>query len=331
MNKKLIISLALITGLVLIILGFVFQKTDNEKVDGLSEIFGVSPDDKLAVTHIESGKSRIHFSGEDTSLLETDSDVDLIQLYFTEDKKYLYYVTNAKDKKSSQVNKLELKSGESQLVFESEFLVSEISFNQDESVLYYLQANTYENYSPIAGKAPHDYDIYKFDLETEKQDKITQLEAYGMASLHVAADESFAYINLPSQEAETADEIFEDTSKIYKISLDKKDEITAVTPLKDMPDIAEFTKVPGEERFIYPATETTDATGTFIYELFQFDAEKNEHIQLTELKDAVSYPKVSPDGKSVYFMFIDGFGSDEQKLSLQKLDLETKEVKLITE
>lgn len=46
--------------------------------------------------------------------------------------------------------------------------------------IYYLQAKTFDSYSPIASKSYHNFDIYSLDLETLEINKISNSESYFM-------------------------------------------------------------------------------------------------------------------------------------------------------
>ncbi|MDR2228487.1 MAG: hypothetical protein LBE39_03365 [Flavobacteriaceae bacterium] len=49
--------------------------------------------------------------------------------------------------------------------------------------MFYLQAKTFQSYSPIVPKAYHDFDIYELDLVTLEYKRISNLKAYSMQEI----------------------------------------------------------------------------------------------------------------------------------------------------
>lgn len=60
--------------------------------------------------------------------------------------------------------------------------ISDYTFSLSNKI-FYLQARTFQSYSPIAPKAYHDFDIYELDLVTLKSKRISNLNSYSMQEI----------------------------------------------------------------------------------------------------------------------------------------------------
>ena len=62
--------------------------------------------------------------------------------------------------------------------------------------LFYLKAETFENYSPIARANPHHFDIFSYNITEEKHTQYTNLKQYSMDSLQVSPSDETVYIQM---------------------------------------------------------------------------------------------------------------------------------------
>lgn len=62
-------------------------------------------------------------------------------------------------------------------------IVMEAIFSLNSDTVYFTQAGEYGNYSPVASKAPHKFDIYRISLKDNSISKRTNEAAYSMYSL----------------------------------------------------------------------------------------------------------------------------------------------------
>jgi len=80
---------------------------------------------------------------------------------------HIYDIVNQKISKKIKVNR---------------GFVSDYTFFSDNKI-FYLQAKSFDSYSPIAPKSHHDFDIYELDLITLKSKKVSNLNSYYMGEI----------------------------------------------------------------------------------------------------------------------------------------------------
>ena len=107
------------------------------------------------------------------------------------------------------------------LAFREPGLVTELAFDpKDSELLFYLQAATFTNYSPIAGERPHDFDVHSIHLKDNVQTKYTDLKKYSMQSLQVSATDESVYVQMDDDEnVQTAEDVFISKQRIFEIPL----------------------------------------------------------------------------------------------------------------
>ena len=66
----------------------------------------------------------------------------------------------------------------------------------DTSLIFYIKANTFENYSPFASRQPHNMDIYSVNANNQEVNKVTDMKAYGIYSLS-ETDSAHFLMHLP--------------------------------------------------------------------------------------------------------------------------------------
>lgn len=67
-------------------------------------------------------------------------------------------------------------------IIENGFITSAI-MSSDNTTLYYTLALSFGNHSPLAKKQFHNFDIYKYDLENSTNEKISDVDLYGIYHL----------------------------------------------------------------------------------------------------------------------------------------------------
>ena len=336
MRKKklliLFIGIASVTS-ILVIIGFMFNKTEEEKRNGLTEIFDVSPAGTIAYITYDEGQQRIILKNDSVEQLALDINEEkaILDIAFSPDGSSLVYSVGNKDVEEellTSVNILDVESLEDQPLFQKSGLITDVAFDpKDEDNLFYVKANTYENYSPIARANPHDFDIYSFHLQEEKHTQYTYLDAYDLRSLQVSPSEDAVYIQMfDDANAETADDIFAAKSKVFKIPLDEPDQLTAISDPNKKEDIYDFALFSDEQTMIYQSISNMEEGGTFKYELYTYGLYSNEEKQLTHLKEYTSRPVISASGEEVYFIVDTQFAQKRPAYHLYKLYLNVNEV-----
>lgn len=291
-----------------IIIGFVFNKSEMEKVNGLTEIYDVSSDDTIAYVSYNKGKPELYIkTGDKEKLALQLNDTEIIlDIAFSPSENTLMYSSSDRDMKAnskSSINVLEIHSLETKTLYQTEGIITEIVFDpKDEQQIFFLKASTFENYSPIARENPHDFDIYSYDIKKDTETRHTNWKEYSIQSLNVSYSDNAVYIQMNDPESSSAEEIFDAKQKVYKVPLDNPEQLTVVSDENRDIDIFDFAILPDETGMIFQSISNWENGGTFQYELYYDDWEQNEETRLTSLKEYAGRPLITPDGNKIYFI-----------------------------
>ena len=227
-------------------------------------------------------------------------------------------------KNTSTIYLLDSRSYDSKEVFTDNAYITDIAFDPaSENTFYYLKADTFENYSPIASEHPHEYDLYQYNFESDKEKQLTDFSKYSMGSLSISNKGDKAYIQMDDDfAAETADEIFATKQKIFEIPLENPENIKAISDKIPAEDIYDFAVMPNGEGIIYQAVSNSEANGTYQYELYYYDLEKGTAERLTNIKSYAGRPIIKRSGDTVYFIVNKGFATSKDDYYLYKIKME---------
>lgn len=333
MKKKyliLLFALLLVVTLVLIVLGLIFNKTENEKQNGLADQYDVSTQSTIAYVNYSNGRPQLYLYNEeqkiDDLVVEFDENTMILDPTFSDDGALLGFVTTNKDKEIeliSTVHALDLRTKELTDVFTEQSTITEIEYKPDGSSLLYLSAGTFENYSPIVSKRPHDFDVYEYDFAKKSHKQITNLSQYSIHSLQVAPDGEKVYLQRDDDSSVgTAEESFMVKLRIFEIPLDRPEEMKVISDPEREVDVYSFTIVPPGHEMIFQSVSNPNSGGTFEYELFQYEFDSKEEKQLTHFGKHASNPVVSKDRTTLYFMLDSNFAKGEAINHLYKMSLD---------
>lgn len=322
--------IGLVTG-VLIVMGVVFHKEDNEKQQGLTGVYDVSADGIIAHVEFEDGKAGLYFSDKNEQpAVQLPVDQAIVDISFSEDGNTLAYIVSDKELDSasgSAVRLLDVKSRTDQLAFTVPDLITEVVFDpKDSNRLFYLRAGVYTNYSPIVGKRPHDFDVHSYHLAEGTQTKYTNLKKYHMQSLQVSATDETVFVQMDDdEEVETAEDAFAPKQRIFQIPLAAPDEKTVISNPAGQEDVFDFLVLPERDELIYQAVSGTGANGIFEYELFSYNWKTQETKQLTRLKEYAAKPIRGAEDR-IYFLVDRRFGERNPDYRLYQMSVEGKDV-----
>lgn len=306
-------AIALMTGS-LLVLGIVISPSEEAKINWLANTFDVSHEEDIYFIKYNAGKPEVYKSDPDhVELLATLQETkEVTDIALTADETALLIVTTNResDELHSVVSKLDLTTFKRETIFEEQSLITEIAIDtKNEEHLYYLKAETFENYSPVAQASSHDFDIYKFDFKTKEHEQLTELSKYSMKSLRVSDEEATLYVQMDDDlHAESAGELFETKQRIFKVVLENEVELTVFSDPKRALDIYDFVVLEAEDALIYQSVSNPDTDGIFTYELFYYDLEKERERRLTHLSSYISNPVISKDQERIYFIVDESFG-----------------------
>lgn len=314
MKKSLVILLSFIAFLTFtfIMLGLMFDKDENEKQAGMTDVYDVSANGDIAYVVYEKGIAHLLVNNKEEPLIQLPVEVAITDIAFSDDGRMLAYTVAEKDLKTSEETELhiyDLEKQKDEIVYSSDSLITELVFDpKNPDVLFYLQAGIVTNYSPIASERPHEFDVHSYNLTDKKQTKHTDMKKYSMMSLQVSAEKDSVFVQMDDDEhAETADDIFSTSQRIFEIPLDNPDEKSIISSPVQADDIYDFVIIPESQEIVYQAVGGTDENGSYEYELFKFNWRTYQTEQLTTLKESASNPKLGADDK-IYFMVDRSFG-----------------------
>lgn len=312
-NSIIFSSIAVVTAM-LIVFGFVFEKSEVEKINWLADAFDVSHTGDLAFIKYNMGIAEMYIKSEDEVqfIVSLSEEKEVVDLKYTPDGKAIVLSTASweSDDLDSEVSLFHLDTFEWEELFDVEALITELQFDpKDANKLYYLMARTFESYSPIAREYPHGFDIFHVDLATKEHFTHSDLQKYSMASLQVSKEKEALYVQMDDDFfAETADEIFESKQRVFELQFGSTDGFTVITDPEREVDVYDFALIPGEPAMVFQSVANYGAGGTFEYELYYYNWETKEEEQLTNLGSFADRPIISAEDNKVYFIVDDHFG-----------------------
>lgn len=315
-KNKLIFTTITATTAILIVLGFVFTASDKNKINWLSAAYDISRKGDVVFVKYNAGKPEVYQnSNNDIQLLMSVTDEEeIVDIAFTPDDQALVFVSSSwkSDELYSVVSKLELATLEVETLFEMDALVTELAFDpNNEGRLYYLKAETFENYSPIAQEHPHGFDIFTYELELDKHSRQTEFNKYSMTSLQVSSNEEAVYVQMDDDfNAETADEIFETKQRAFKISLEDEVDVRVLSNPERKEDVYDFAVLRDENALVFQAVSNIKTNEAFTYELFYYDREDDSEKRLTHLSSYVEQPIITENEAEIYFIVDESFGKN---------------------
>ncbi|RKD25866.1 hypothetical protein BEP19_02740 [Ammoniphilus oxalaticus] len=315
-----IVALLLMNGLTL------GKGGSPKSYEGLTGHYDVSSEGMIAyVFEGLDGKHGLYVTDAKQStglkLLELESDKALLDPTFSADGSTLFYISINQDleaKLHSSVHQIDLETKRDRLLFSASAAITEIECSPNGNSLFFLQADVFQNYSPIASKRPHDYDVYEYNFGQDRQIQHTNLKQYSMDSLVVAEDAQSVFVQM-GDVAETAEEIFDVKYRIFQFPLDQPSDYRVVSDPDRLVDIYTFDVVSGEDEIIFQSISNPDAGATYQYELYRYNRNTNEEQQLTVLKAFATNPLVGPD-QQIYFMLDRRFPEEVSDYHLYRMN-----------
>lgn len=334
MRKKhlyIILGAVLTMTVFLIVLGFIFNKSENEKRNGLARFYDVSANGTIAYVVYKAGKPGIylHKNGEYTEAVQLPNDKKILDLSFSKNGSSLAFISSNKDKEAELVSTVHLLEINTQTVtdlFTKQSMITEVQFDpKAKQSLFYLSAGTYKNYSPVASERPHEFDVYAYDLSEKQSQRVTNLKKYSMSSLKVSSEINSIFLQMDDDaDVKTAEDSFEVKQRIFKIPIDNPDNYSIVSNPDRDTSIFDFTLIPNKEKIIYQSIRKTGSDGIYQYELYKYNRKTKEEEQLTHIGEHTSNPVLSSDNQTVYFMVNEQFGRKNADYHLYRIPINGK-------
>ena len=317
MKKKVVYGIGsfLLLSIVVIFLGGLLpNQNDQEQPEGLSSHFDVSAQGTIAYVEYTEGKPVLSLYNQDLSIeakvLELEVDQMILDPAFSTDGATLVFVSTLKDAEmelKSRVHLLDLRTKKVKELFSRPSIITELEFSP-QGTLFYLSAETFQNYSPIASKRPHDFDLYEYRLENNEHLQRTNLKKYAMRSLEIPLDEKgkSVFVQMDDDaDVKTAEDSFDVQQRVFRIPLEDPTTLEVVSDPDREVDIFDFALFPNGKEMVYQSISNAKSGDTFQYELYRYNMVTKEEQQLTHLKEYASNPVISANVMKIYLCLID--------------------------
>ncbi|WP_177766098.1 hypothetical protein [Flavobacterium sp. I3-2] len=156
--------------------------------------FDVSPNADSIIFSIKSdGITSIYISdinGEKIrSLIKSETSSNFFPRFNKSGDSIIFISTDYPKNYTSNLNIYDLRKQKDSLIYASSAFIIEGIFGNKPKQYYYLESNEYNNYSPIAKKASHGFDIYEYN--SENKIKLSEYNAYNMRNIELFNDTLF--------------------------------------------------------------------------------------------------------------------------------------------
>ncbi|QKY71031.1 PD40 domain-containing protein [Lentibacillus sp. CBA3610] len=226
--------------------------------------------------------------GEAELLAKPDEGKSFLNPTFSPDGETIVFVeqwveeTEEDERQYSQLRMLDKSSQTVETLMNTSDYITEAAFAPDGESLYFLKASVYQNYSPIASERPHDFDIFRMDLESGETEQITDKQAYSMSSLEVTPDgKQLMYVTNDGQDQLVLHSLDDGTEE----TIVPEGDFASKAPIISSPTIS-----PDGTYVVFSDVAATDENNTFVYEAFRMDLDTKQAEQLTSFYEYVSDP-----------------------------------------
>ncbi|RWZ58657.1 hypothetical protein EQV77_06735 [Halobacillus fulvus] len=293
LQKKNLWFLVGLTALYLLLFGTTALTAEPEGYSGLEGHPSLSQDDQtLVFSYFHNGDASLYKAGLDGKaeiIAEPEEGYSYIRPTFAPDGKTIAFIQSWDVEETPYQQLMLYKNGQVEPLLDQDRFVTEAVFSPDGTYLYYLQSDVYRNYSDIAQERPHDFDVYRMNIETEKVDQITNEQGYDFSSLHVWPDGNISYRTFEGESFGGRD--------VLKIVNPETKESKTVTPEQggalsaDQPPIfSSPTPSPSGEKVAFSDVGSLSSKGTYQYEIFFMDPDGTNVEQVTNFHEYAGNP-----------------------------------------
>ncbi len=312
------------------ILDFIF--TDTKQL-GLADSVDLSPDDRQIIfSYYNNGVASLYtanIDGTNVKFLTGMKRTSLLRPKYSPDGKKIVFLACPKKKEDRQKSLFVMnRDGRNQKqLTPKNSLVTEVVFSPDSHTIYFLKAGSFKNYSPIASKRPHDYDIFSVDVDGNNMKRLTCEEEYDMSSLLVTSDgQKLLYTNLLYNINDGTGE-----RPLYVVSADGKKEFFKILPKGSLgePWVYHAALSSDNQSIAFSTVSDSSKDTLFEYELFIMNLKTYEAKQLTKLRSHVSGPVFFHKQNRIMFLQQYNWPDNTPEYQIYTIDLETNNLKRI--
>lgn len=252
---------------------------------GFAKDTGLSPDDEtLVFSYYHGGDAWLYTvpasGGKAKPLAKPKSGNSYFHPKFSPNGEKVAFIKQWREEERpyGQLMMIDRSTGEINELTDDDALITEAAFSPDGESLFFLKAAVYKNYSSIASKRPHDLDIYRLDLDTEKVEQITNKNAYSISDIAVTPD---------------GEQLMYKSEQVVFLSLEDGSK-TTISPEWDFasqaPIISSPVLSPNGEQVVFAGVAAEDENGTFIYEGFRMNIDTGKTKKITSFHESVTSP-----------------------------------------
>ncbi|CEH28068.1 hypothetical protein AM501_10690 [Aneurinibacillus migulanus] len=330
-----IVAVALSGLFFLLGLGYGKEKPANGIYTGLLEAFDVK-NEKAVFAYSLKGKVGIYISdlhGKNAKrLAEADEGEIIHHPVFSTDGKTVLYIATPEDREQvkSSLYVMNVDGSEKRKLYSIDSLITEAVFAPDSKTIYYLQAETFTNYSPIARRDAHDFDLYSLDVSGGQPKRITSMKDYMLESLTVSPDGKEVYVTKQDdQHSKTAEDIFASKHKVFRIPLGHPEKIEPVLLQGIKEDVFNVEVSPDNRWMAFNSIANPGTNENFQYEMYVLDRQTGQTRQLTHLKKHAGAAVFDERSEWIYFMWDKKFGEGDPEHEWYRVSLDGKTVENI--
>lgn len=326
-----LVIVSLIT-IILVVLGITYRQPG---FSGFTSTYAVSPTGEIAYVYKDNDITQLHIEGHSEPVISLNPSKAISHMTYLVDGSSLIYVVHDKeinpDQIESVVYKIDLKANEQVELFRDNKIITEITVNpQDDQSLYYLGASSFEHYSPIASPAPHDFDIYRYSIETEDIERQTSFDKYSMTSLQISEQSNEAFVQMDDNfNVDTADDVFEMKQRVFEVTLDGSNEVNVLPGMEELDDIYGTFYIESDNTLIFQAVSHLSEEDIFVYELYTLDTVEKTISKLTSIDEYVASPYYSVANDKIYFVVDKQFAKKQPDYYLYEMDRDGDHVKRV--
>lgn len=330
-----IVAVALIGLFFLLGLGYGKEKPANGIYTGLLEAFDVK-NEKAVFAYSLKGKVGIYISdlhGKNAKRLAEAGEGEIIHHpVFSTDGKTVLYIATPEDREQvkSSLYVMNVDGSEKRKLYSIDSLITEAVFAPDSKTIYYLQAETFTNYSTIARRGAHDFDLYSLDVSGGQPKRITSMKDYMLESLTVSPDGKEVYVTKQDdQHSKTAEDIFASKHKVFRIPLAHLEKIEPVSLQGIKEDVFDVEVSPDNRWMAFNSIANPGTNENFQYEMYVLDRQTGQTRQLTHLKKHAGAAVFDERSEWIYFMWDKKFGEGDPEHEWYRVSLDGKTVENI--
>ncbi|MBT2730447.1 DPP IV N-terminal domain-containing protein [Bacillus sp. ISL-75] len=326
-RKRNIIFIIIVVGLIGSACSNSFMNKDEKVIpnQGLAQKMDVSSDDKeIVFSYYKNGVAAIYTANPDGSNVKKFvemKDVSLLHPKLSTDGKKLLFLASPKGKedKKQSLYVIDRDGKNKKQLTSTDGLVTDAVFLPDNQNIFYLQAGVVKNYSPIASKRPHEYDLYSINSNGSEKKQITNQKEYGMFDLSISADGKSLWFT-KEKDSERA---------LFITSLNGKETFNKILPKEEIgtPEMYDVALSEDNHQIVFSAVSPSSKNASFEYELFSMDLATKQTEQLTQLKSHASSPVYFHKENKILFLEDKNWSKKStSKFEMYTMDLSNKQI-----